>query len=174
MPDQERIAIAWITRPKGVRGLVRAQSLTHSVERFDAVTDVIVQREGAPDLRLRLEYWHVEREELLLKFEGIDTPEESRSLLAGGYVTVAREELAELPPDTYYVFDLVGCTVQDRNGLNLGTVVEVLAMPSTDVYRVDGPKGEVLIPAVEDFIVAVCLQERRIIVQGIEALVAAT
>lgn len=174
MPRQDRVAVAYIMRPKGVRGVVRARPMTHSLDRFCDLSDVVIQREGDPDLPLRLEYWRAEREDVLLKFADIDSPEHAKARIAGGYVTVARDEIATLPADTYYVFDLVGCSVEDEAGQSLGEVVDVLKMPSTDVYQVLGRRGEILVPAVSDFVVGVHIRERRIVVRGVEDLLAAT
>lgn len=170
MVAQERIAVAYITRTKGVRGDVKAQALTHSLERFDELSEVLLQKKGQPDQPLRLERWRPERPGLLLKFAGIDTPEEAKKILSGGYVTIAPTQAAPLPEDTFYVFDLIGCRVEDESGQQLGKILEVLEMPSTDVYQVRGELGELLIPAVSDFIVHISIPERRLVVRGIEEL----
>jgi 16S rRNA processing protein RimM len=170
MGTARRIAVAYITRAKGVRGEVKAEALTHSLSRFDRLAGIVLQKEGRPDLPLRLEAWRSELPGLRLKFAGIDTPEAARELLVGGYVTVAPDQVAPLPEDTFYHFELIGCAVEDESGRSLGEVVGVQELPSTDVYQVRGERGEVLIPAVGDFIVEVAVAARRIVVRGIEEL----
>ncbi|MEW6750831.1 MAG: ribosome maturation factor RimM [Candidatus Latescibacterota bacterium] len=170
MAWQGRIAVARITRTKGVAGHVRAEALTHDVRRFARLREVVVEKPGQPDRRLVLEEWHPERGGVLLRFAGVDSPEEARMALCGGYVTVAPEETAPLPADTYYVFELVGCTVEDEQGRPVGRIVDVLEMPSTDVYRVLGETGEVLVPAVANFVVLVSIPEKRVVVRGLAEL----
>ena len=171
MECEERIAVAYITQPKGLNGQVKAQPLTHGFGRFDELSTVVIQRQNCPDRRLRLEHWQAVPNGILLKFTGIDTPEKAKEQLSSGYVTIAAEELAPRPEGAYYIFELVGCAVQDQTGRLLGEIVEVLTMPSTDVYQVHGPGGELLIPAVEDYIVSISIAERLIVVQGIDELV---
>lgn len=166
----QRIAVAYISRSKGVRGHVMAEPLTDDLQRYDALGTVLVQKEGRPDRLFQLEQWHAEKPGVLLKFAGIDTPEAARELLVKGYVTVERDQVPTLPHGSYYIFDLVGCAVEDEKGEAIGTVDEVLEMPSTDVYVVRGPHGEVLIPAVKDYIKDVHIDQRRIVVAGIEEL----
>jgi len=48
----------------------------------------------------------------------------------------------------YYVFDIVGLTVRDEDGNELGTVTDVLRTGSNDVYAVRDAEGhELLVPA---------------------------
>lgn len=164
----QRIAVAYISRPHGVRGEVRAETLTHSLERFDELEDVVLQRDGRQDLPLKLEHWRVDAKGLLLKFVGIETPEEARAELGKGYVTVTPDQQASLPEGTYYIDDIVDSIVIDQEGRELGRISEVMQMPSTDVYVVQRAKGEVLVPAVSDFVVEI--KPGRVILQGIEEL----
>jgi len=170
MEPRRRIAVARITRTKGLAGHVKAEVLTHDVRRLDRLTEVVLQKERQLDRVLALQEWRPEPGGVLLKFAGVDSPEEARAVLCGGFVTVAPEEAAPLPADTYYVFDLVGCTVEDEEGRTVGRLVEVLQMPSTDVYQVRGEAGEVLIPAVADFVVRVSIAEKRVVVRGVSEL----
>jgi len=174
MRPDNRVTIAQIMRPRGIRGEVLAHPLTHRPDRFSEVSSVVIQRRGREDLELRLERWRPHGERILLKFAGIDTPEDAKANLAGGYVTVARRDVPPPPKGSYYVFDLIGCTVIDESGRCWGEVTDVLEMPSTDVYQVRSDSGELLIPAVRDFVVDVRLRDRAIVVRHIEALVSAT
>jgi 16S rRNA processing protein RimM len=171
MAAEERIAVAYIMRSKGIRGEVRARLLTSDPRRFDQLRDVVIQRSGDSDLATRLQGWRTERDDVLLKFSGIDSPEQAKARLAGGYVTIAPDQAPELPADTYYVHELVGCAVVHESGEILGELVEVLEMPSTDVYRVEGPRGEILVPAVGDFVVDVKIAQRQITVRSVEGLI---
>ena len=163
-----RVAVAYISRPWGVRGEVRAQALTHRVERFSDLRDVVLQCAGRPDRPLELERWRVDAKSLLLKFAGIDAPEQARSILVGGYVTIAPDQRDSLPEGTHYIDDLVDCAVVNSAGEPLGHIVEVLSMPTTDAYVVRGTKGEALVPAVGDFVVEIA--PGRVVVQGVEEL----
>lgn len=166
----DRIAIAYIGRTKGVRGHVKAELLSDDLRRFDSVEAVVIQKQGQPDRALNLQHWKPEMPGILLKFVGIDTPEEASKVLVKGYITVARDDVPALPADTHYIFDLIGCRVENETGEVLGQIEEVLEMPSADVYVVRGERGEILIPAVADYIVEVDTAEQRVTVRGIEAL----
>lgn len=163
-----RVAVAYIFRPWGVRGEVRAEALTHRVDRFSDLRDVVLQCADRPDRQLELERWRTDAKSLLLKFAGIDAPELARSILVGGYVTIAPDQRDLLPQGTHYIDDIVNCTVVSLAGQPLGRVVEVVSMPTTDAYVVRGVKGEALVPAVGDFVVEIV--PGRVVVQGVEEL----
>ncbi|MBI2501870.1 MAG: 16S rRNA processing protein RimM [Candidatus Latescibacteria bacterium] len=170
----ERIAVGYVTRAKGVKGQVKVEPLTRDPQRFARLSEVVLAKEGHQERRLRLENWRVEGRALVLKFAGIDTCEEARELLVKGYLTIAPEEAAPLPPDTFYVADLIGCRVETEAGALLGQIAEVLPLPTTDAYvvRPAGGGGEFLIPAVGDFVVEVSPAQRRVVVRGVEELLA--
>ena len=55
-------------------------------------------------------------------------------------------------------------------GEQIGTVVDVLQMPSQDVYVIDAGEKEILIPAVKKFIKRVDVQNKVMIIEPIEGL----
>jgi len=78
--------------------------------------------------------------------------------------TVLEVERDELPPtgnDEYYVFELVGLDVVEENGRSLGRVKTVTPGVANDVLELD---TDVLLPMVEDCVLQVDLDARRIVV----------
>jgi 16S rRNA processing protein RimM len=53
----------------------------------------------------------------------------------------------------------------------LGRVREVLATGANDVYVIHGPKGEILLPAIEEVVREVDLEAGRLTVELMEGLV---
>lgn len=167
----ERITIGYLTRTKGVRGWVVTEPLTDDPQRFEAVEDVVVEIDRREPIELKIEDWRLEGNIVLLKFAGIDTPEEARERVLKGYVTIPKDQLAPLPEGQHYVFDLIGCQVVDADDVDLGAVTQVLPMPSADVIVVRRPRGgEAMVPMVGDFVESVDTQARQIRVRGVEEL----
>ncbi len=168
----QRIAVGYVSRVKGVKGQVKVEPLTHDPQRFAQLKELVLSREGSPERRWCLEDWRVEGLSLVLKFAGIDTCEQAREHLVKGYLTIAPEEAAPLPPDTFYVAELVGCRVETEEGAVVGQLTDVMQLPTTDAYvvRPEGGGEEFLIPAVADFVVEVCPAQRRVVVRGVEEL----
>ena len=55
-------------------------------------------------------------------------------------------------------------------GKLLGDITEILTAESNDNYVVSGAKGEILIPAIEDVIKSIDLNNRRMVIEPVEGL----
>lgn len=104
---------------------------------------------------------------VLAKLRGIDTPEQA-TLLRGQTVCVDRSGLS-LPEGTVFIADLIGCRVLDENGTQIGKIKDVLTMPSSDVYVIEGTK-KYMIPAVKEFIREINVAEGFVRVHLIEGM----
>jgi 16S rRNA processing protein RimM len=79
--------------------------------------------------------------------------------LVGRELYVERDQLPELPEGEYYWRDLVGLRVVTEQGEMLGTLTEIIATGSNDVYVVQGREREYLIPALEEVVLEVNLDD---------------
>lgn len=86
---------------------------------------------------------------VLAKLCGIDTPE-AAMLLRGKTVRIERDK-AELPEGRVFISDLLGCRVLDDEGNDIGKIEDVLTLPASDVYVIQGAR-RYLIPAVKEFV----------------------
>ncbi len=86
-----------------------------------------------------------------LRFQGLHTREAARDL-RGAEIAVPLAEAVPLPEGSYYGAELIGVRVVAETGEPVGTLREVIATGSNDVYIVRGPDGEVLVPAIHDVV----------------------
>jgi 16S rRNA processing protein RimM len=94
------------------------------------------------------------KDSVLFKLEGISTRDQAETL-TGCEVSVRKKELPALGEGEYYWFELMGMEVRDEEGKGLGSIFNILATGSNEVYEVRGDLGEILIPAIEGVIVGV-------------------
>jgi 16S rRNA processing protein RimM len=83
-----------------------------------------------------------------------------RHVERGSLLEVERSSLPPTEENEYYAFQLVGLEVVEENGRALGTVADVIPGVANDVLEV----GEHLLPMIEDCILDVDLEARRITV----------
>ncbi len=147
--DQRYITIGEITAPHGCRGEVRVTPLTDFPERFQATEQVYVLL-GSLFLKKAVESAaFIHRNRIVLKLEGIDSPEQARQL-HGALLQVPRQELWPLPEGAFYHFEIIGLKVITVEGSVLGEVTEILTTGGNDVYVVKGGMGkEYLVPALK-------------------------
>ena len=82
-----------------------------------------------------------------------------------------REDLEELPEDTYYIADLIGLDVYEENGNFLGNVDDIFSTKSNDVYVVRTEKGELkYLPSIPEVLKDIDLPNKKIIVNLIKGL----
>jgi 16S rRNA processing protein RimM len=99
----------------------------------------------------------------LVRFEEFDDRTFAQSL-AGMVLTVPACDAPELPAGQYYVHQIEGLRVRSDDGRDLGVIAEVMQPGANDVYVVDGPLGELLIPAIPDVVQRVDLSEGVMVV----------
>ncbi|HAA78180.1 TPA: 16S rRNA processing protein RimM [Candidatus Latescibacteria bacterium] len=165
----EEVAVGKLQKPRGIHGEIFCLPLTDYVERFGELDIVTAILHGGRREPLTLENARMYGRRLALKFAGYDTPEDVGTF-RDAEIVIPKDQIFDLPEDTFYVFDIVGMAVETEDGDPVGTVKEVMSLPGNDVYVVDRNGDEVLIPAVKD-LVTVDGSKRKIVVQLLEGLV---
>ncbi len=109
---------------------------------------------------------HQHGKNILLGLEGIETREQAAEL-RNQYVLVQTKAVPFLPKGEYYHHQLIGITVLDDQGKQLGTLEEILETRANDVYVIRSGEGtELLLPAVEnEVILNVDLKRREMVVR---------
>ena len=86
---------------------------------------------------------------VIAKLEGVDDVNAAMRL-KGKTLSVRREDAA-LPKGAFFLQDIINARVVDEDGNEIGTLVDILETPASNVYVVKG-ETEHLIPAVPAFI----------------------
>ena len=163
------VDIGLIRKPHGLQGYLRVQSLSDAPDRFTDLDQVGIEFEDGHRETFDIETCRPQSDSLLIKFKGIDTPEEA-ARLRGGYLQVPADQAAPLPEGAYYIFEMIGSTVVSEAGEVLGSVRDVWSMPANDIIVVDTPDGELLLPAIRDVVLEVSPEEQRIVIRLLPGL----
>jgi len=90
--------------------------------------------------------------------------------LVGSELCISREQLPRLPEGEYYWCDLLGLAVVSDQGEQLGELVDIMPTGSNDVYVVRSERGEYLIPATDDVVSEIDLEQRKMVVTPLDGL----
>lgn len=162
------IAVGRIVRPQGRRGEVRLEALTDDPERFRDLRQCYLVPPEDGECRAIEAVWF-QGGVPVLKLAGSDSLGDAESLV-GRVVSIPRSAARPLPPDRFYAFDLVGCTVRSVDGATLGVLEDVWAGPGHDLWVVRLGDRACSIPAVSAIVERVDLTARVIVVRPPEGL----
>ncbi len=167
--NENLVTIAKITKTRGLRGEVVADSLTDFPERFDALNTVFIVKPNGETLETKLERAWFQKERVILKFAGFDKIETAETL-RNCEVCVPESEAVALDADEFYDWELQDCEVETITGEKLGRVKELLRTGGTEVLIVQGETKEYLIPFAATICVEVDIENKLIRVDPPEGL----
>ena len=160
-----RIAVGVVRKAHGVRGEASIEPWTDSPDRFeelDAVT--LVSPDEGETRETRIETVRVHAGRALVKFAGIETPEQVQ-LLHGWTVEIPEEEARALEEDEYFLHDLPGLTLIDAEGRNRGVVTDVYEGGGGILLGVKRPDGKTFeLPFAADICTTIDLDAKTIAV----------
>lgn len=166
---EEFLQVGIISSTHGVRGEVKVFPTTDDAVRFKNLKKIILNT-GKEQIPLEIENVKFFKQFVILKFKGIDNINDIEKY-KGKSLFVDRENAVKLEKDEYYIADLIGMQVFTEEG-RLGVLKDVLETGANEVYVVDSDKyGEVLIPAIQQCILDVNVEEQTMKVYLLEGLI---
>jgi 16S rRNA processing protein RimM len=158
-----RIVLGIVLGAFGIQGWVRIKPLGSDTTSLLTLKDWILAlpRESRPG---RVEEAKQHGASVLAKIAGFDDRDQAEAW-RGAEVSVSRDQLPDADPGEYYWSDLIGLSVRNIEGVELGSVAGLIEAPAHDVLRVASEGGrEQLIPFVEPIVRSVELESRAITV----------
>ncbi|MEW6046974.1 MAG: ribosome maturation factor RimM [Bacillota bacterium] len=168
----ERVAVAKILAPHGIRGEVRAEVLSDDPARLASVGACFLRLSGGGAIQVEVVRARPgPRGSVIVAFSGIEDRDAAEKL-RGALVEIPRDAVRPLPEGHIYLFELLGMEVVTEGGERVGRVTGVLRSPAHDIWEISRPEGgpPVLLPAVRVFVGAVDPAARRVVVRLPEGL----
>ncbi len=167
--EADLVTIGKIERPFGVRGEFKVRSLSDVPGRLEHLKQIRVLEPAGQMVDRTVTHVRRAGSTFIMGLAGVTTPEEA-GMLRGGLIQVPRSPAATLSADVYFECDLIGMTVENERGDEVGVVETILEIPDNRLFVVRKGTEEVLIPAAKSFVTSVDLVRRRMMVRGIEDL----
>ena len=161
--------IGVVSSTHGIRGEVKVFPTTDRLEQFETLDTVFLDT-GKQLLTMEIEKVRYFKKMLIVKFKGYDNindiePYKGKDLL------ITRDQAVPLEENEYFIADIIGCRAVTDEGRELGVVDDVLETGANDVFLVKKPDGkELLLPYIEECILAVDLEEKKITVHMMKGL----
>ena len=159
------IKIGEIVNVVGLRGELKIYPYCENKERFETLEHIYFNEE-----KQIVEHVRYKDNLVVLKARGIDDRNLAETY-KGKEVFMKEEELETLPQGTYYVKDIIGYPVEDRQRGQVGILKDVRDNGAQSLFVIEKTNGgEFLVPAVEEFFIGVDQDRNVILVDLIEGL----
>lgn len=157
------LRIGLVVKPQGIKGELKIMPMTDDPNRFKGLKQVYVEQ-GKEHVIRSIANVSVRNDAIIITVEGIETREAAEAM-RGKYLCVDRQNAVKLPDGRYFVVDLIGCTVEDTNGTNLGKLNDVYETGANDVYTIKG-KRSLMVPALKKLIKSVDIANKRMVLDA--------
>ena len=155
-----------IVTTHGIKGEVKIMPYCDSAELLAEFDRLFI---GKNHDEIIVERARVQKNMVIAKLEGINTPEEAEKL-RNKMLFMHRDDL-ELDDDTYFIQDLIGMEVKDADSDVLyGKIADVMQTGANDVYVVRGEERECLVPAIADVVISTDLDSNIMTIRPLDGL----
>jgi len=161
----DRIAVGVIRKAHGVRGEASVEPWTDTPGRFETGARLILVSPDEKETRnMQIASARAHGDRVLIKFDGIETPEEVQDLREWT-IEIPESEARSLDEGEYFLHDLAGLHLIDTQGRDRGEILEAYEGGGgvlLNVRRSDGKKYEV--PFAQEICTEIDLKKQRIVV----------
>lgn len=167
---EKYLEVGQIVNTFGIKGQVKVKPFTDDIRRFDELKEVYIEKKNELQL-FKIEQVNYSKNMVILKLKGIENPDEAEKL-RNCYLKIDRKNAKKLPEGTYFIVDLIGLDVYTDDNKLLGKVDDIYNSGSSDIYVVKDELGkQILLPAIDEVLKQVDLENGKIIVHLIKGLI---
>jgi len=172
MSDEKMFTVGKIVNTHGIRGELKIVPSTDFPDERFAKGSVLVffDPQKKTTLPVTVQSAREHKKMFIVKFQGMDHINDVEKY-KGWILKVEEKYLSELSDDEFYYHEIIGCKVITVEGEELGTISEILSPGANDVWVVERAQGKpVLIPYIDDVVLEVDVEEKRVKVALMEGL----
>ena len=158
-----------ITKAFGLKGELQVYLDTDEPDKYQALKSVFFDIQGEPIPFFIQSIKVKSNNHLIVKFDDIESDNAYQYINTDLYLPVTM--LPSLSGNKFYYHEIKGFMVIDRYYGELGICQEVLEYPHQAVLQIINPKGEILIPLVDDIVSKIDRDNKIIEIKAPEGLI---
>ena len=166
---KEYLELGEIVGTHGIRGEIRVNPWCDSPEFAAKFKTLYFDSNGGCAVQIKSARPHGNI--VLLTIKDVDTVEQAQKLR--GKILYMKRSDAKLPKGSYFIAELIGCTVYDADEPEKihGTLSDVSATGANDVWHITDENGrEYLIPAIPDVCVETDVAKNRVVIRPLKGI----
>lgn len=166
---KEYLELGEIVGTHGIRGEIRVNPWCDSPEFAAKFKTLYFDSNGGCAVQIKSARPHGNI--VLLTIKDVDTVEQAQKLR--GKILYMKRSDAKLPKGSYFIAELIGCTVYDADEPEkiYGTLSDVSATGANDVWHITDESGrEYLIPAIPDVCVETDVAKNRVVIRPLKGI----
>jgi 16S rRNA processing protein RimM len=165
----DKFIIGQVGSPFGVKGFVKVRSFSGEIDHLLKLQSVIVSKDGK-ERELRIEEAAPAAPAVLLRFEGIDSPEKAKTL-GGAQLLAGREQAAPLNEGEFYIEDLKGLPIVDESNQSIGVLIDIIEGGGGELAEIKLSGGETrLVPFRNEFFSEISPVNGRLVLKNLWVL----
>lgn len=165
--NHKLVPIGEIIKPHGIKGELKI--ILYNEESRTLQKNKLVFLGENNFLKFKVEKTSYSLKKNRIKFFEINSKEDAESL-RGKLINIYRSDLPDLKKNEFYLNDLVNFRIVDKSNNDYGVVKEVLHLPANDVLSVFYSNQEYLVPMIDDVIIMIDIDSKKIIINPIKGL----
>lgn len=151
------ITIGEIVKAQGIKGELKIKPLTDDVCRYKKLKQLVIR-----GIAMNIKSIRIHEGFVYISLDGV-ADRTAAEKLVGFDVQIDRVHAVDLPQDTYFISDIIGCDVVFDSGEFIGKVDYVHQNGAADVYEVKGD-GNVMFPFLNRVVVSIDIVNKKIVV----------
>jgi 16S rRNA processing protein RimM len=156
------VPLGEIVATHGLDGRLKLNLFNPDSDTLAVGVEVCLEKDGRQSIH-QIESSRPHKQQLLIKLRDVEHIDAATQFL-GSTLLVDDSLLDELKPGEYYLYQVVGFAVVDSSGSAIGTVTGTFSTAGGELYVVQGPEKEHLIPAVREIIEKVDFAAKKMII----------
>lgn len=154
---EKTLVIGVVAKPQGIRGELKITPYTDDVNRFARLKSVIIDGKNYSVTAAR-----ACGDFAIVSLLGVND-RNTAELFRGKFLHVSRENAVKPKKGSYFIVDIIGCSLKSDNGETIGTIADVTTS-KTDVFTVLLNNGKTMrFPFLKEVIEKVDIENSEII-----------
>lgn len=151
----DKLLIATVLKPQGIRGELKVKNYCDDFYSISALKEVFIDGVCYQVLKMRCD------KDVFMLLRGI-ADRNAAELFRNKEIYAVKEDVRR-KKDTYFICDVIGCSVRFENGEIFGVIEDILSA-RTDIYYISTSEGRVIAPWLKSYNAKFDIENRTVTV----------